>query len=97
LVWGSYYRNLYKTKIKKEIMKKLPIIFLMLQIMVLGCSHDEQTFESGYDDGYAEGFNAQCEVSKISIKGHWDSAEYSKGYKVGRKDGVRACELYQEK
>ena len=78
-------------------MKKLPIIFLMLQIMVLGCSHDEKTFESGYDDGYAEGFNAQCEVSKISIKGHWDSAEYSKGYKVGRKDGVRACELYQEK
>ena len=36
-------------------MKKLTIIFLMLQIMVLGCSHDEQTFESGYDDGYAEG------------------------------------------
>ena len=55
-------------------MKKLPIIFLMLQIMVLGCSHDEQTFESGYDDGYAEGFNTQCEVSKISIYGHWDSA-----------------------
>ena len=44
-----------------------------------------------------EGFNTQCEVSKISIYGHWDSAEYSKGYKVGRKDGVRACELYQEK
>ena len=36
-------------------------------------------------------------LSKISIYGHWDSAEYSKGYKVGRKDGVRACELYQEK
>ena len=52
-------------------MKKLTIIFLMLQIMVLGCSHDEKTFESGYDDGYAEGFNTQCEVSKISIYGHY--------------------------
>jgi len=33
---------------------------------------------------------------KISIFGHWDSAEYSKGYKEGRKDGVRACELFKK-
>ena len=86
-----------KTKIKKEVMKNLSIIFLFTQLLIHGCSHDEKTFESGYDDGYDEGFNTQCEISKISINGHWDSAEYSKGYKVGRKDGVRACELYQEK
>ena len=48
-------------------MKKLSIIFLMSQIILFGCSHDEKTFESGYDDGYAEGFNTQCEISKISI------------------------------
>jgi hypothetical protein len=78
-------------------MKNLSIIFLFTQLLIHGCSHDEKTFESGYDDGYDEGFNTQCEISKISIYGHWDSAEYIKGYKVGRKDGVRACELYQEK
>ena len=34
-------------------MKKLSIIFLISQIILFGCSHDEKTFESGYDDGYA--------------------------------------------
>ncbi len=77
-------------------MKNLAVFFLLSQIMVLGCTHDEKTFETGYDDGYAEGFNTQCEIGKISIFGHWDSDEYSKGYKVGRKDGVRACELYKK-
>ena len=77
-------------------MKNLAIFFLLSQIMVLGCTHDEKTFETGYDDGFAEGFNTQCEIGKISIFGHWDSDEYSKGYKVGRKDGVRACELYKK-
>ena len=74
-------------------MKKLFYFFFMSQIILFGCTHDERTFESGYDDGYAEGFNTQCEVEKIAIYGHWDSAEYAMGYKVGRKDGVRACEL----
>jgi len=77
-------------------MKTFFMFFLMLQMMMLGCSHDEKTFETGYDDGYAEGFNTQCEVKKISIFGHWDSPEYSKGYKEGRKDGVRACELFKK-
>jgi len=56
-------------------MKNLSIIFLFTQLLIHGCSHDEKTFESGYDDGYDEGFNTQCEISKISIYGHWDSAE----------------------
>ena len=48
-------------------MKKLFYFFLMSQIILFGCTHDEKTFESGYDDGYAEGFNTQCEVERIAI------------------------------
>ena len=71
--------------------KKLLIYFLLLQTLLFGCSHDEKTVESGYDDGFAEGYNTQCRIRGVIIGGHWDSAEYSKGYDMGSSDGVRAC------
>ncbi len=27
----------------------------------------KKPFETGYDDGYAEGFNTQCEIRKNSV------------------------------
>lgn len=72
-------------------MKKLILFFVLLQSLMFGCSHGEKTFESGYDDGYAEGFNTHCKIRETVIYGHWDSAEYKKGYYIGRDDGVQAC------
>ena len=72
-------------------MKKLLVYFLLLQTLLFGCSHDEKTVESGYNDGFAEGYNTQCRIRGAIIHGHWDSAEYSKGYDMGSSDGVRAC------
>ena len=47
-------------------MKKLPLYFLLLQALLFGCSHDEKTVESGYDDGFAEGYNTQCRKKATS-------------------------------
>ena len=71
--------------------KKLLVYFLLLQALLFGCSHDEKTVESGYDDGFAEGYNTQCGIKGAIIHGHWDSAEYSKGYNMGSSDGIQAC------
>ena len=72
-------------------MKKLLVYVLLLQTLLLGCTHDEKTVESGYDDGYAEGYSTQCRIKITSIQGHWDSAEYKKGYDMGSRDGIQAC------
>jgi len=72
-------------------MKKKLIHFLLLHTLLFGCSHDKKTVESGYDDGYADGYNTQCKIRATIIHGHWDSAEYSKGYNLGNSDGVQAC------
>jgi|TARA_B110000967_G_C18491110_1_gene366841 hypothetical protein len=73
-------------------MKKLLLYFLTLQILLFGCRHGEKTVESGYDDGYAEGYSSECRV-KVTIvsENYWKSAEYSKGYNLGRNDGIQAC------
>jgi hypothetical protein len=72
-------------------MKKITLIFFLLQALLFGCSHDEKTVESGYDDGFAEGYNTQCRKKATIIQEHWDSAEYKKGYDMGSKDGIQAC------
>jgi len=79
-------------------MRKLLIVsfFILLQALLFGCSHGEKSFESGYDDGYAEGYNTQCKIRETIIHGHLDSAEYKKGYKIGRNDGVEACKNYKK-
>ena len=53
--------------------------------------NDEKTFDAGYDDGYATGYNTQCQIRSTMIYGHFDSEEYSQGYNIGKYDGAQAC------
>ena len=70
--------------------KRLLILFLM-SLLLISCGNDEKTYDSGYNDGFAEGYNTQCQIRATIVYGHWDSAEYSKRYNAGRNDGAQAC------
>ena len=71
-------------------MKKI-LLILSFTIVLIGCKNDEKTFDAGYDDGYATGYNTQCQIRPTMIYGHFDSEEYSRGYNTGKYDGAQAC------
>jgi len=72
-------------------MKKLILPLLLIPLLLISCGNEEKTYESGYNDGFAEGYNTQCQIRATIVYGHWDSAEYSKGYNAGRNDGAQSC------
>jgi len=67
------------------------IFIFFISFVIISCSNDEKTFDAGYNDGYAEGYNTTCEIRATMVYGHWDSKDYSKGYNVGRIDGSQQC------
>ena len=50
-----------------------------------------KTFNQGYSDGYAVGYNTTCRARGTYLNGDWDSPPYRNGYRNGLRAGVRAC------
>jgi len=57
----------------------------------VGADADERN-DSGYNDGFAAGYNTTCEIRATLIEGDWDDSEYSSGYEAGYADGAKECE-----
>ena len=60
-------------------------------ITVTSCGDSTARYQSGYNDGYAVGYNTACKIRTTLIEGDWSSEEYSKGYAAGVTDGITAC------
>ena len=61
-------------------------------IFLSGCGESADTrYNSGFSDGYAEGYNTTCKIRATMVKGDWDDKHYSRGYQDGRADGAADC------
>ena len=60
--------------------------------VVAGCGPStEKRTDVGYDDGYAVGYNTECEIRATMIDGDFKSAAYSNAYRRGYEQGAAAC------
>ena len=66
-------------------------LLVLVAMSLTGYSNDEKTYDAGYSDGHAEGYNTHCEIRGTLIYGHWDSEEYTRGYHQGNRDGIENC------
>ena len=73
-------------------MRSLPLCFAMLALFALtGFRASPKTFDQGFDDGYAVGYNTTCQVRGTHFHGDWDSPAYKRGYRIGLRAGVQDC------
>jgi hypothetical protein len=73
-------------------MKYLSLLVGAVAITALaGFGTTPKTFDQGYSDGYAVGYNTTCQVRGTYLNGDWDSRPYRHGYRSGLRAGVRAC------
>lgn len=49
------------------------------------------SYDVGYKDGYAVGYNTACEIRSTMVNGDWHHREYSRGYADGVTAGIIAC------
>lgn len=71
-------------------MKKL-LLLLVISFTIQGCSSSDEDYDSGYNDGYAVGYNTTCKIRATLIYGDWDNKDYSKGYRDGYGAGAFDC------
>ena len=75
----------------KRIINHVITIFFF-SVILAGCGESSDTrYDSGFSDGYAEGYNTTCKIRATMVKGDWDDEHYSKGYQDGRADGAADC------
>jgi len=68
------------------------IVLLSLISTLFGCGPDaDSRYDSGYNDGHAEGYNTACKIRATLVEGDWDDKNYSRGYQDGRAEGVADC------
>ena len=67
------------------------VMSLVLAIMLVGCDSADERYEAGYDDGFAAGYNSECESRSTLIEGDWGDADYTRGYNDGDFDGRKQC------
>ena len=60
-------------------------------LTVTSCEDATARYETGYNDGYAVGYNTACKIRTTQIEGDWSNEAYSKGYAAGVTDGINAC------
>lgn len=65
--------------------------FLIILVLLAGCSDNEADYSSGYNDGWATGYNELCVPRSTLVKGDWDNEYYSNGFEDGRAEGRKAC------
>jgi hypothetical protein len=61
-------------------------------LMTVGCEQRSR-YDAGYSDGYAAGYNTECQIRATLVAGEWDNVEYSRGYREGESAGREACRL----
>ena len=55
-------------------MKKMSLLMAMSAGLLIGCSAEGENYDSGYNDGYAVGYNEICYPRRNNmVWGHWDS------------------------
>ena len=67
------------------------LVFFIASAFLAGCSNADESFDVGYDDGYAVGYNTACQIRATLIEGDFDNGDYARGYSQGQTDGVIAC------
>jgi hypothetical protein len=71
-------------------------LLLALALIAVGCGGSikeraEARYDSGWNDGYAAGYNTTCEIRATMIEGDWDDSNYSSGHRDGYAEGARDC------
>jgi len=67
------------------------ILFLCIVTLTLaGCSKRDWA-DTGYNDGYAVGYNTECKIRATLIEGKWDNKQYADAYRSGYADGAADC------
>ncbi|GAC27813.1 hypothetical protein [Brumicola pallidula] len=70
---------------------RIPLMFLSV-LAIYGCgSSPDERFDSGYDDGFAEGYNTTCKIRATIVEGDWEDEDYSLGYREGNAAGAKTC------
>jgi len=65
------------------------ICLILIIVFIQGCSPSaEESYNSGYMDGLAEGYNTVCKIGASTEKGDWENINYTKGYGNGQADGA---------
>ena len=71
---------------------KFVVVVALSSVFLTGCGESADTrYDSGFSDGYAEGYNTTCKIRATMVKGDWDDEHYSRGYQDGRADGAADC------
>ena len=61
-------------------------------LVLAGCGESSDvSYQKGYQDGYAVGFNTACKIRATFITGDWENKHYSRGYADGNPAGTIAC------
>ena len=68
------------------------LLFVGVVALLTGCGDADGRYDTGYRDGYAEGYNTTCKIRATIVEGDWEDADYSRGYEEGRIAGVRDCQ-----
>ena len=67
-------------------------LLLVLALIAVGCGESaEARYDTGWNDGYAAGYNTTCEIRATLIEGDWDDSNYSSGHRDGYAEGARDC------
>jgi hypothetical protein len=73
-------------------MRPLLGVTLAASVLLLACGpSSEERADVGYDDGYAVGYNTECEIRATMIDGDFKHSSYSYAYQRGYADGAAAC------
>jgi hypothetical protein len=55
------------------------------------CSQPEERSDVGYSDGYAVGYNTECQIRATLVEGDFKNEAYAKAYRAGLLEGASAC------
>lgn len=70
------------------------LILFATAASVSGCKEEEgTTYDSGYGDGYAVGYNTECKIRATLISGKFEFDTYADGYADGEADGIADCRV----
>ena len=74
-------------------LKKMKCFLLIVFFVTLiACEGSDSTYDRGYGDGYARGYNSLCYPNASNIiYGDFDNQNYSRGYNDGERDGRNDC------
>lgn len=70
-------------------MKVLALIAVVLVIAWYNSEPDKSLV--GYDDGWASGYNSECNIRETFIHADWGNSTYKSGFEKGQSDGMVAC------